>query len=147
MLFGIDGRLSPQLLHCLAQMGHGDELILADRNFPSTTMAANCVVKEPVAMMGFNAPVVASLISAIMPLDGFAEYSALRMELDHDPERLAPVHNDVWDVLEPALPDGGILSSIERQSFYEQASSAFAIVQTGEMRAFGCFILRKGVIF
>ena len=146
MLYGVDSRISPDLLHCLARMGHGDEIIIADRNYPSVSTAANCIVKDPIPMFGFNAPMVADIITSIMPLDGFAQYSALRMELDSDPERLAPVHTDVWDVLEPCLPKGGSLSSIERQDFYVQAQTAFAVVQTGELRKYGCFILRKGIV-
>jgi len=147
MLFGVDARIPPNLLYALARMGHGDELILADRNYPAATTAANCIVNEPICLPGFNAPFAADLITSAMPLDGFAEYSALRMQIDNDPDRLAEVHVEVWDVLEPCLPKGGVLSSIERQEFYEQAQTAFAVVQTGEERPFGCFILRKGVIF
>ncbi len=147
MLFGIDHRFPPELLYCLARMGHGDELVLADRNYPAATTAAFCRVTTPVSMLGFNAPIVADLITSLMPLDGNAEYSALRMQIDDEPDTLADVHTDVWDVLEPCLPEHGVLSSIERQDFYEQAQSAFAVVQTGEMRPFGCFILRKGVVF
>ncbi len=147
MLIGIDGRLSPDLLYCLAQTGHGDEIVLADRNFPSTTMATRCICSAPISMVGFNAPTVASLIASVMPLDYFTEYSALRMQIDGEPDKLADVHADVWDALEPVLPEGGTLSSIERQDFYTQAQNAFAIVQTGEQRPFGCFILRKGVVF
>lgn len=147
MLYGIDSRFSPELLYCLARMGHGDEIVLADRNFPSLSCAGLCAIKEPISMVGFNAPLVADLITSIMPLDGAAGYSALRMQIDGQPDVLSGVHTDVWDVMEPCLPEGGALSSIERREFYEQAQTAFAIVQTGEMRPFGCFILRKGVIF
>ncbi len=146
MLYGIDSRFSPELLHCLARMGHGDELVLADRNYPAVSTAAMCSIKDPISMVGFNAPLIADLITSIMPLDGAAGYSALRMQIDNDPDTLSDVHNDVWDVLEPCLPEGGVLSSIERQEFYVQAQTAFAIVQTGELRPYGNFILRKGIV-
>jgi len=97
-------------------------------------------------MMGLNAPLVADLVTSIMPLDGFAGYSALRMQVDNNPEKLNAVHEEMWDVLEPCLPEGGLLSSIEREEFYVQASTSFAVIATGEMRPFGCFILRKGLV-
>lgn len=147
MLIGIDSRISPELLYCLARMGHGDEIVLADRNFPTHAIASGCVVSTPIEMLGFNAPMVARLVSSLMPLDGFVEYSALRMQLDDDPENMAEVHEDVWDELEPVLPKGGTLSSIDRKDFYVQARNAFAVIQTGERRSYGCFILRKGVLF
>ncbi|EFO30230.1 L-fucose mutarotase [Roseibium sp. TrichSKD4] len=147
MLTGIDPRMTADLLYCLARMGHGDELVLADRNYPSVNTARTCCETSVIDLPGLNAPEAADIISALMPLDGFTDYAALRMEIDGAPKEIAEVHMDVWDVLRPRLPEGGELKSIERQSFYSHARKAFAVVQTTEDRPFGCFILRKGVVF
>jgi len=147
MLIGIDPRVTPELLHVLAQMGHGDEIVLADRNYPSARSAAGCVVPQVIHYPGFDSVAVADLITGLMPLDGFHSYSALRMQVDDAPDTLTEAHEGVWDVLRPRLPEGGTLGSIERQAFYAHAPTCFAVVQCSEDRPFGCFILRKGVIF
>ena len=147
MLNGIDKRMSPALLHCLARMGHGDEIVIADANFPTDSTAHTCVIPQPLDMTGLDAPATISLITSLMPLDGFTDYSALRMEIDDQPDEMGDVHREAWAVLKPHLPEGGALSSIERQDFYHQASQSFAVVRTSDTRPYGCFILRKGVVF
>jgi len=143
MLLGIDPRMPPNLLDCLMRMGHGDEIVIADANFPATSVAAGA----PIEMTGFNAVEVAELICALMPLDGFSEAAAYRMEIDGAPDEMGGVHREVFAALEAVLPDGARLGSIERQVFYPRAGKAFVVVQSTEIRPFGCFILRKGVIF
>ncbi|TLP48264.1 MULTISPECIES: RbsD/FucU family protein [Cohaesibacter] len=147
MLIGIDGRMTPELLHCLARMGHGDEIVVADANFPANSTAEHCNVKEAIQLPGLDAPATIELITQLMPLEGFADYSALRMEIDGEPETLGEVHSEGFAVMESRLPETGSLSSLERQDFYVQAKRAFAVVRTTEARPFGCFILRKGVVF
>ena len=147
MLTGIDPRTTPELLYTLARMGHGDEIVIADRNYPAAWSATGCIVKDVIQYPGHDAAEVADLISRLMPLDNFHDHSALRMEIDNDPETLSEAHQAVWNLLTPRLPEGGILGSLGRQSFYRRAGHSFAVVQCSEDRPFGCFILRKGVIF
>ncbi|MEM7377624.1 MAG: RbsD/FucU domain-containing protein [Pseudomonadota bacterium] len=147
MLHGIDPKLTPELLYCLARMGHGDELVVADANYPSTTTAATCRLTEVLHCPGCDAVELVRLITDLMPLDGFHDYAALRMEIDKAPDEMSAVHEAAWAVMAPCLPEGGVLASIERQDFYGKAARAFAVVQCTEMRPFSCFILRKGVIF
>lgn len=147
MLIGIDPRTTPELLHTLARMGHGDEIVIADRNYPAAWSASGCIVTGVIQYPGHDATEVADLITQLMPLDSFHDHSVLRMEIDNKPETLSGAHQAVWDLLTPRLPEGGILGSLERQSFYRRAGHSFAVVQCTEDRPFGCFILRKGVIF
>ena len=147
MLNGIDRRMTPALLHCLARMGHGDEIVIVDANFPADSTAAKCAVQDAIPLSGLDAPEAIELITQLMPLDGFSDYSALRMEIDDDPEAFGEVHKEAFAVMEPRLPETGKLSSIKRQDFYAHANTAFAVVRTAEARPFGCFILRKGVVF
>ena len=147
MLIGIDPRVSPALLATLARMGHGDEIVVADRNYPATWSAAGCITPKVIDYPGHDAPTVIDLITGLMPLDNFHSHSVLRMEVDGAPDDMSDVHQAVWDLLTPRLPEGGILASIERQAFYARAGKSFAVVQCSEDRPYGCFILRKGVIF
>lgn len=147
MLHGIDIRTTPELLYCLAQMGHGDEIVVVDANYPSVTSAASCTVNHVIRYPGHDAPAVVDIITKLMPLDPFTDYAALRMQVDGAPDEMSDAHKEVWDVLTPRLPDGAALSSVPRLDFYQQAARAFAVVQCDEARAYGCFILRKGVIF
>ena len=146
MLIGIDRRMTPDLLHCLARMGHGDEIVVADANFPADSIASHCVINRALPLHGLDCPTAIDMITTLMPLDGFTDYSALRMQIDNEPDTMGSVHQDAWDVMTPRLPDTGALSSIERQTFYAQARKAFAVVLTSEARPYGCFILRKGVV-
>lgn len=147
MLIGIDSKLTPALLHTLALMGHGDEIVIADANFPAASTAAQCDYPEPLVLAGLNAPEAVRLITTLLPIDEFVEYGALRMEIDDAPDEMGDVHTMVWEALEAVKPAQAGLGSLERQIFYTRAQSAFAVVQTCEARPFGCFILRKGVVF
>lgn len=147
MLIGIDRRITPDLLHCLALMGHGDEIVIADANYPAQSTARHCAMPTAINLPGLYATEAAELITQLMPLDGFSDYSALRMEIDGQPDLMGEVHEEVWAALKSRLPDNGKLASIERQEFYSHARRAFAVVHTAESRPFGCFILRKGVVF
>jgi L-fucose mutarotase len=147
MLHGIDPRTTPELLFCLSQMGHGDEIVVVDANYPSVSTAATCTIPNVIRYPDHTSPTVVDIITKLMPLDPFIDYAVLRMQVDGAPDDLSEVHQEVWDVLTPRLPEGAVLSSIERQDFYQHAARAFAVVQCSEARPFGCFILRKGVIF
>jgi L-fucose mutarotase len=147
MLHGIDPRTTPELLYCLARMGHGDEIVIADSNFPAASTARTTVQGHVLQYPGHTAGEVADVITKLMPLDGFIDYAALRMQVDDAPDEMNGAHKEVWEVLTPHLPEGGVLSSIARPEFYVQAARAFAVVQCSEARAYGCFILRQGVVF
>ena len=147
MLTSIDPRITPELTDCLIRLGHGDELVIADRNYPAASSAAHCVIPEAIRMPGMRADEVVALITTLMPIDNFHDYGALRMEVDNNPDLIEEVHADVFAVLTPIIPDGAQLKSIERQQFYKQAQSAFAVIACSEDRPFGCFILRMGVVF
>jgi L-fucose mutarotase len=147
MLKTIDPRVTPELMDCLIRLGHGDELVIADRNFPAASIAAECVRKEVIRLPGFTAPEAVALITQLMPIDDFTDYGALRMEIDGAPDRVDSVHAEVFEHLRKVAPPGAQLKSIERQAFYAQAKKAFAVVACSEDRPYGCFILRMGVVF
>ena len=141
MLINIDPILSPELLHALRSMGHGDKLVLADANFPSASLA-----KKLIRLDGANIPNAAKAILSVLPLDSFADYPVERMEIDGNPDEINDVHQDLIDVLKNSAGDKWKVGSIERFKFYEEAKQAYMIVSTTDARAFGCFIITKGVI-
>ena len=141
MLINIDPILSPELLHALRSMGHGDKLVLADANFPSASLA-----KKLIRLDGVNIPNAAKAILSVLPLDSFVDYPIERMEIDDNPDEINDVHQDLIDVLKISAGDKWKVGSIERFKFYEEAKQAYMIVSTTDARAFGCFIITKGVI-
>ena len=141
MLINIDPILSPELLHALRSMGHGDKLVLADANFPSASLA-----KKLIRLDGVNIPNAAKAILSVLPLDSFVDYPVERMEIDDNPDEIDDVHQDLIDVLKISAGDKWKVGSIERFKFYEEAKQAYMIVSTTDARAFGCFIITKGVI-
>lgn len=147
MLKTIDPRITPELMDCLIRLGHGDEIVIADRNYPAAATAAHCVRPDPVRLPGFTATAAVDLICQLMPIDDFYRYGALRMQADGAPDRMEPVHEEVFAVLRRVAPAGTKLDSIERQAFYAHARGAFAVIACSEDRPFGCFVLRTGVVF
>ena len=141
MLINIDPILSPELLHALRSMGHGDKLVLADANFPSASLA-----KKLIRLDGVNIPNAAKAILSVLPLDSFVDCPVERMEIDGNPDEINDVHQDLIDVLKNSAGDKWKVGSIERFKFYEKAKQAYMIVSTTDARAFGCFIITKGVI-
>ncbi|CUH79244.1 L-fucose mutarotase [Tritonibacter multivorans] len=146
MLKGIDHRLNAEVLAALRAAGHGDLIVLCDRNFPAATVAATTQIGRPLLMENLTSAEAAAAILSVMPLDTFVDDYAMSMEVVGDAGQRPPVQQEVDACI--AKYDGRDRPTlqIERFAFYELAKSAFAIIQTGETRFFGCFVLRKGVV-
>ncbi len=146
MLKGIDPRMTPELMHCLMEMGEGDELAIVDAHFPAAATAAQTVWQTPIRLAGLDAPAAIGLITGLMPLDARARHCALRMELDEDPRALGEVHRETLPIIMRSKPRLARVGRIRRELFLKRAAQAFAVVITGETRPRGCFILRKGML-
>ena len=144
MLKGINALLNADVLYALRAMGHGDDLIIADTNFPSDSVARETVLGELLRIDASAAEVVRAVLS-IYPIDTFVEDAAGRMEVVGEPKTILPVMDEVQAEVS-AVGGPNPMISIERYAFYERAKEAFAVIQTGERRFYGCFALRKGVI-
>lgn len=142
MLKGLDPILGPDALYVLRAMGHGDDLIIADANFPAETTARNTIHGEPIRFSCDTARLVKAVLS-LMPVDTFVDDALARMEVVGDPHTLMPVQDEVLTLTRNS---GVPMIGVERFAFYERAKSAFAIFQTQERRFYGCFAIRKGVI-
>ena len=107
MLKNLDPRMTADLLDVLMRMGHGDELVLADRNFPAHATAASTVTGRLVELAGFMAPEAIGLICSALPLDAFVPAGALWMQADGRGDVPEPVHEDGLAVIRANLPEGG----------------------------------------
>ncbi len=141
MLKGIDPILNADLLWALRAMGHGDDIVLADTNFPAATMG-----KRVIRMDGVPGPRLLEAILSVLPLDSFVDAPALRMEVVGKPDEIPPVQEEVQSEIDRAESRSWPMGSIERFAFYEHARQAYCVIATGETRFYGCFILKKGVI-
>ncbi|MEM5494693.1 RbsD/FucU family protein [Hoeflea sp. AS16] len=146
MLKGLDPRLNAEVLYALRAMGHGDTLIIADANFPSDTIARKTVLGELLRMDNLTSAQAAEAVLSVLPLDTFVDDFAGRMEIVGNPDEIAPVQAEVQAVIDAAEGKPRPMVGIERFAFYDLASQAYAVIQTGERRFYGCFMLRKGVI-
>ncbi|WP_417410785.1 RbsD/FucU family protein [Hoeflea sp.] len=146
MLKGLDPRLNAEVLYALRAMGHGDTLIIADTNFPSDTIARQTVLGELLRMDNLTSAEAAEAVLSVLPLDTFVDDFAGRMEIVGNPEEIAPVQAEVQAVIDKAEGKPRKMTGIERFAFYDMAKQAYAVIQTGERRFYGCFMLRKGVI-
>lgn len=142
MLKGIPPLLTPDLLHALASMGHGDEIAIVDANFPSASIGKRVI---PVAGVGSHEALAAVL--ALMPLDANgAEPPVWTMEVIGDPEAIPePVADFAAVLADHDLADVEI-AHLDRQAFYERARDAYAVVRTGELRPYGNVLLVKGTV-
>ncbi len=139
MLKGLSPLLSPDLLHLLASMGHGDELVLADANFPAATHA-----RRLLHLPGLASPAVLDAVLSVLPLDDFVAQPALTMQVVGD----AAAQPEVVRAFDAVLRahGGPPTAPLERSAFYQRAAAAFGVVATGETRLYGNILLRKGVV-
>jgi L-fucose mutarotase len=141
MLKGIPAILSPELLKILMEMGHGDEIVIADGNFPAASMARQLVRSD-----GHNVPVLLDAILKLFPLDTFvtqpvslmdvAKGDAIKPEIWKEFKRIVSWHDSHFKDFE----------LIERFEFYERAKKAYAIIATSELAIYANIILKKGLV-
>jgi L-fucose mutarotase len=146
MLKGIDPRLNADVLYVLRAMGHGDYLILADTNFPSDSIARETVYGDLLRMENITAGKAAQAILSVYPLDTFVEDFACRMEIVGKPDEVPPVQEEVQAAIDAAEGKPRKMLGVERFAFYDMAKNAYAVIQSGERRFYGCFMFRKGVV-
>ncbi len=141
MLKGISAVISPELLKILMEMGHGDELVIGDGNFPAASSARRLVRAD-----GLGVPQLLEGILQLFPLDQYVEHPVgLMAVVPGDPYR--PV---IWDeylgIVQKHEPNFRGFEFVERFAFYERARQAYAILATGEAALYANIILKKGVV-
>lgn len=142
MLKKIPAVLSPELMKVLMEMGHGDEICIADGNFPAETMG-----KRVVRADGHGAEEILKAILEFLPLDSFVEKPVMLMktvnENEEQPKIWARYRRIIEESGETAFSD---FEKIERFAFYERAKNCFCVVATGEKALYANIILKKGVV-
>ena len=142
MLKGIDPLLSGDLLKVLDDMGHGDQLLIVDRNYPAVASG------KPVIRLGEVGVLrAATAILSVFPLDSFIEHPLERMEVEDDPIKTTSLQSDVLALARASENRELDYGVSPRLDFYQRAKDAYAVVHTLEDQPYGCFILHKGVIF
>jgi L-fucose mutarotase len=146
MLKAIDPILNADVLYALRAMGHGDDLVICDTNFPADSVARQTVFGELLRIDNVTAGRAAKAILSVFPLDAFVEKPALRMEIVDKPNEVPPVQAEVQKEIDAAEGRSWPMGSVERFAFYDLAKKAYCVIQTGERRFYGCFVFKKGVI-
>lgn len=146
MLKGISPLLNSEVLGALRAMGHGDDLIICDTNFPAQSVALQTQLGKLLTIDNVSAATAAAAVLSVYPLDTFVTDAAARMEVVGQPHEIPAVQQEVQAAIDFAEGKSWPMMSIERYAFYERAKKAFCVIQTGERRFYGCFALRKGVI-
>lgn len=141
MLKNIPNILSPELLKILMEMGHGDELVIADGNFPAAAIAQRLIRAD-----GHGVPPLLEAILKVFPLDIYVDKPVALMQLVPGDK----VETPIWDEYDRILRASGEkydgYENIERFAFYERAKNAYAVVATGESALYANVILKKGVV-
>ena len=140
MLKNIPPLLGPELLSTLRAMGHGDEIVLVDANFPAEFLGPLIVRADGIAVTD-----MLDAVLTLLPLDQFVDETAIGMQVVGDPTARQPIDDEFEAIIARHEPDKRY-TKIERFAFYDRARNAAAIVQTGETRLYGNIILKKGVI-
>lgn len=141
MLIGIDPILGPDCLALLRAMGHGDEVVLADANFPAAATG-----RRLVRLDGVDVVRTLDAVLAILPVDDFEAHPLIGMRPVGEGTSVAPVIADMQRVVDRRTGGRFTIALVERFAFYERARNAFGVIATGERRFYGNLIVRKGVI-
>lgn len=141
MLKGIPEILSPELFKTLMEMGHGDEIVLADGNFPASSLAKRLVRAD-----GHNVPELLDAILKFFPLDTFVEKPVGLMAVVPGDNTKPTIWDEYRAIINKYDKGNDKIEFIERFSFYERAKNAYAIVATSEKALYANVILKKGVV-
>jgi L-fucose mutarotase len=141
MLKGIPEILSPDLLKILAEMGHGDEIVIGDGNFPAASIARRLIRAD-----GHGVPALLKAILAVIPLDTYADPNVILMKVVPGDKVVPAIWVDFQTIIADAEKDRAKIACIERFAFYERAKTAYAVIASGESALYANIILKKGVI-
>lgn len=143
MLKGLDKILTGDLLKVLCDMGHGDEVVIADANFPGETCA-----KRLIRLPGLGGDRVSQAVLSVLPMDTYKSPAVMDMT---DEDKAKGMQDPVmWEVyqrnIDAAEGKAVVVEKVERYAFYERAKEAYAVIQTGEEKIYGNLILVKGLV-
>ena len=141
MLKGLSPLLTPELLKILCEMGHGDEIVLADGKFPSEAIGQRVVRLD--AHAGTD---VLKAIMSVFPIDTYSDPNVFLMEVVPGDNVETPIWDEYSHIMKESERETVRIGHIERFAFYERAKKAYAVIATGETALYANLILKKGVI-
>jgi len=141
LLKNIPNIISPDLLKILCEMGHGDEIVIADGNFPAASVAQRLVRLD-----GHNVPEILAAILRLFPLDTYVEKPAGLMAVVPGDNTKPEIWDEYRKIITESKEPFKTFEFIERFEFYERAKKAYAVIATGEMALYANIILKKGVV-
>lgn len=141
MLKGIPTIISPELMSVLLSMGHGDELVIADGNFPASSMARRLLRAD-----GHGVPPLLDAIMRFFPLDAYVPHPVALMAVVPGDTAKTVIWNEYRDIIRRHDPGFGDFELVERFAFYERAQRAYAILATSESAIYANVILKKGIV-
>lgn len=141
MLYNIPRLITPELLYAMRAMGHGDELLITDANFPATSHGKECI-----RLSGVDSSEALSAILSLLPIDTFVDNPFVTMEVVDRPDITPPTVQDFAQIIQEKTTFRSSPVGLERFKFYERAKKAFVIIQTSDIRPYANIIIKKGVI-
>jgi len=146
MLKNIPGILSPELLKILMEMGHGDEIVIADGNFPSASIACKTVSGQLIRLDGHGVPEVLEAILKLFPLDIYVDKPVILMQVVPGDNVETPIWEEYSETIKASGEKFEDFDMVERFAFYERAKKAYAVIATGESALYANIILKKGIM-
>ena len=143
MLKNIPPILSPELLKVLCEMGHGDELVIGDGNFPAESVGADAIV---IRADGHGVPELLDAILSVIPLDQYSEKPVALMEVVPGDDVVPTIWDTYKELLHKHDSEHCAIEMTERFAFYERAKKAYAIIASGETAIYANILLKKGVV-
>lgn len=141
MLSNIPKIISPDLIKVLMEMGHGDEIVISDGNYPAASNARNLIRCD-----GLGVPELLEAVLQLMPLDSYVKAPAALMAIEPGDEAAPYIWDEYKEILRKAAGEQPQIEMMERQAFYERGRKAYAIAATGEEAIYANILLRKGVV-
>lgn len=142
MLKGISKIVSPELIKVLCEMGHGDEIVIADGNFPSESLGRRVIRAD-----GIGGAAMLDAVLSLIPLDTYSDPNFILMELmDCDKGRIDPVIWQTYQEIAGKQDKNLKVGYIDRFEFYRRAQNAYAVIATGEEAVYANILIKKGVV-
>ncbi|MBN2651179.1 MAG: fucose isomerase [Spirochaetales bacterium] len=141
MLKNIPSIISPELMKTLMEMGHGDEIVIADGNFPSGSKS-----KKVIRADGIDGPSLLEAILKFLPLDRYVKEQAFLMAKVDGDKTETPIWEVYIDLMKKGDPDFKEVGMLDKPAFYKRAEEAFAVIATSEKALYANLILKKGVV-
>lgn len=142
MLKNIPKIISPELLKTLCETGHGDEIVIADGNFPAETYG-----KRVIRADGISGTAMLDAVLSLVPLDTYSDPNFILMELtESDKGKINPTIWGAYEKIANKHDKNVKIGQLERYAFYERAKNAYAVIATGEEAVYANIIIKKGVI-